>query len=143
MDDFPEPLYEEIPHPGDLSIVVCAPRLPELYRRAGLALFALLLERPGTEAQAPRQADIRGADPEDLMHAWLSHLLSRFYADREVVGGIRVRQLEPRRIRADLDCAPYARERHGPVREIKAVTFHQLAVRPAGGGWEARVTFDV
>ncbi len=33
--------------------------------------------------------------------------------------------------------------RHAPVREIKGVTYHGLAVEGDDGGWEARVVFDV
>ncbi len=44
---------------------------------------------------------------------------------------------------AELSGEPFDQRRHRLRQEVKAVTYHQLAVEPVLGGWRARVVFDI
>ncbi|HVP37569.1 MAG TPA: archease [Candidatus Saccharimonadales bacterium] len=136
--------FEEVPHAADLAIVVRGADPAGLYARAALALYALLVEPAGVRPAERRRVEVEGLDREDLLHEWLARLLSEFYTEGFVGRAVHVARCEDTRLEADLDGDRFDRARHALRREIKAVTFHQLAVRPApGGGWEARITFDV
>lgn len=136
-------LFREIEHTADLAIAVDGGDLAELFARSGLALFALLIE-PGTvRGSERRRVEAAGRDAEDLLHEWLAVLLGDFYVDGFVAAEITTRVVDGRRVEADLVGERFDRARHGAVREIKAVTYHGLAVRRTAAGWEARVTFDV
>jgi SHS2 domain-containing protein len=144
-------------HTADVGIDVEAGSLAELLHRAALGMLALLwgeeegVELPaatevpaskGAEAEklASLPVDVRGDGPVDLLAAWL----------REILFLHEVERLDY--VRAELDVVEHhrvagtIRARRGghAAREIKGVTYHDLeaAERP-GGGWHARVIFDV
>jgi hypothetical protein len=50
------PLFREVEHIGDLGIEVTAPTRSELFRRAALALVALLVEQSKVESTEPRRS---------------------------------------------------------------------------------------
>lgn len=136
-------LFREIEHTGDLAILVDANDLPELFARAGLSLFALLVAPESVRSVERRMVRVGGRDQEDLMHEWLSRLLSDFYVDGFVAASIRVTRLDREHLEAELEGERFDRGRHETLREIKAVTYHALAIRTTGRGCEAQVTFDV
>jgi len=138
-----EDWFREIEHTGDLAIVVTAPDLRELYRRAGLALFALLVDPDQVGRRERWRIEATGEDRADLMHEWLARLLTDFFAEGKVAAGIDVTRLDEGRIEADLEGERFQRGRHVLSREIKAVTYHALCIRRVGHDWEARITFDV
>ncbi len=142
-----ETLYTEVEHTADLAILVEADSLRELYRRAALALFALLVEGGDVHAGERRHLTVDGRDREDLMHELLSRLLSDFYADDFIAASIAVTHVDDRHLEADLEGECFDRRRHVSLREIKAVTYHGLEIRGADESgprlWQARVTFDV
>ncbi|GIW40674.1 MAG: protein archease [Candidatus Binatia bacterium] len=134
--------YEELDHTGDLAISVSGRDLAEVFRHAALALFALLVEGDGTEEQT-RGVRVRGQDREDLLHEWLSRLLSDFYAEGFVVTDVPMITIGDRELEATVAGHRFRSGRDRLLREIKAVTYHGLTLRAGKNGWEARITFDV
>lgn len=130
-------------HTADLGVYFYGADPTELFRHAGLALFALLLERPPRHGPAPRRVELTGMDMEDLFVRWLNELLYYFQVQEQVVAEIPSLRLDRDRLSADLAMTPYDRCAHGLRQEIKAATYHQVAIRPAKRGWRARVVFDV
>jgi hypothetical protein len=61
-------LFREVEHTGDLGIEVTAPTRSELFRRAALALAALLVEQSKVESSEPRTVEITAGDDIDMMH---------------------------------------------------------------------------
>jgi len=136
-------LFREIEHTADLAVVVEAADLPGLFARAGLSLFALLVSPEAVEPAEHRRVEVEGRDQEDLLHEWLSRLLSDFYVHGFVAASIRVVLLDKIHLEAELEGERFDRSRHSLLREIKAVTYHDLAIRHTTAGCEAQVTFDV
>ena len=136
-------LFREIEHTADLAIVVESTDLHDLFARAGLSLFALLVAPVSVRAAERRSVRVEGQDREDLLHEWLSRLLTDFYVDGFLAASIRVTQLDENHLEAELEGERFDRGRHALLREIKAVTYHALAIRDTAGGCEAQVTFDV
>ncbi len=136
-------LFREIEHTGDLAIAVVARDLPDLYRRAGLALFALLVDARQVARGERWRVEAVGEDREDLMHEWLARLLADFFAEGKLAAAIDITHLDEKRIEAELEGERFRRDRHTLLREMKAVTYHALRIGRVGAGWEARITFDV
>ncbi|HEV8717682.1 MAG TPA: archease [Candidatus Binatia bacterium] len=138
-----EPLFREIEHTADIGIEVEADTADELFRRAGLALFSLMVGLEGVEAREEREEMVQAEGWEDLLHDWLSRLLHNFLQDGFIVAQIKIDELDATHIRARLAGEKLDYERHNFETEIKAVTYHQLSVTCENGRWLARVIFDV
>lgn len=125
-------------HTGEVQIRLAAPDLPGLFVAAAEAFAELVAERVGPERAEPWHVDLREADREALLVRWLDELVYR--ADRH--GEV------PRSVQVAIDGDHLAAEvRLGPIvvprTEVKAATYHGLAVRAAAGQLEATVVVDV
>jgi SHS2 domain-containing protein len=138
-----EPLFREIEHTADLGIEVEADTPNELFRRAGLALFTLMVGLEGVEPRERREETVQAEGWEDLLHDWLSRLLRNFLQDGFIAVAITIAAIDSTYIHAYLDGEKLDYQRHEFETEIKAVTYHQLAVTCEQGRWRARIIFDV
>ena len=143
MTRMAEPLFREIEHTADIGIEVEADTPSELFRRAGLALFSLMVSLEGVEAREEREETVRAEGWGDLLHDWLSRLLHSFLQDGFIAATITIEELDSTRLRARLVGEKLDYKRHNFETEIKAVTYHQLSVTCENGRWQARVIFDV
>jgi hypothetical protein len=97
-------------------------------------------EAPGSMPLPERSLTLSADDLPALLRAWLRELLYWHEADGVAVGVVRFATLTPTRLEAMVTLRPEATE---PIREIKGVTFHGLAVEQGAEGWTGRVIFDV
>ena len=80
----------------------------------------------------------------ELLHDFLQALLVRLQTGAFVAAELAVHVQGTARVEAVARGEPLDVRRHGFRGELKAVTYHELAVRQApGGGWWARVIVDV
>jgi SHS2 domain-containing protein len=138
-----EPLFREIEHTADLGIEVEAETPNELFHRAGLAIFSLMVSLEGVEAREAREETVQAEGWEDLLHDWLSRLLHSFLQDGFIAATITIEELDSTHLRSRLLGEKLDYKRHNFETEIKAVTYHQLSVTCENGRWRARVIFDV
>ncbi len=134
--------YSLLDHTADLKIRVFGKDLAGLFENAGLALFDLMIE---TDSLATDERTIRvsGDDPADLLVNFLRELLFLWTGEEKVVTMIIVTTLSEAAVVARVTIDPYSPERHHVIREIKAVTYHQIEVRPTKKGWQATVVLDI
>jgi SHS2 domain-containing protein len=136
------PPFHEFEHTGDMGIELNAPTRVELFRRAVIALASLLVETSTVMPAQQREVTVAAETDPDLMHDLLTELLGLFtldgfiWRDASASASDRSVHVKLRGEHLDLD-------RHQFRGEIKAVTYHQLAVERSSGGWRARVIFDV
>jgi SHS2 domain-containing protein len=135
-------LYREFEHTGDLGIEVTAPTRSELFRRAALALAALLVEPSDVEWAKPRTIEITAGDDIDLMHDLLTELLQLFAADGFIWRDATVEE-QGQTLHVMLQGESFDPSRHTSRGEIKAVTYHQLTVENVSNEWRTRIIFDV
>ncbi|RME81624.1 MAG: bifunctional riboflavin kinase/FAD synthetase [Caldilineae bacterium] len=136
-----EPRFEELTHTADWAIKVYGETRAALYANAALAMFAL---QDATEASGPtvRQwLEVQATDAEDLLVRWLSELLWLAETEEVMFQSFWVEDIGETYLRG------WATGRRGrsEMAHIKAVTYHDLYVKPAdaaGTGWEAQVVFD-
>ena len=106
--------------------------------QAAKGMYALMGACIRPESRQTRDVELKASDPESLLVAFLSELL--YFSEQEslVFDGIGI-ELNGLSLRAHLDGAPLA----SIDKEIKAVTYHKLAVRKTELGYEVNVVFDV
>jgi len=137
-DDF----FREFEHTGDLGIQVEAPSRAELFAHAVVALARLMVEPENVHPSDRQQIEVHADNDADLMHDLLAAALNKFLIDGFIWHDARITEHEGA-IAAVLSGERFDRARHQLITEIKAVTYHRLAVEHERGNWQATVVFDI
>jgi len=133
--------YRELEHTGDLAIEVTAPSREELLAQALIALARLMVEEEGIDAREHREIGIRSESDDDTIRDLLAAALNLFLIDGFIWNTAAV-SIRDGAIVASLAGEIFDRNRHQLIGEIKAVTYHRLAVEETASGWRAVVVFD-
>lgn len=135
--------FQEIDHTADVGLRITADSVAALFSEAAKGMFSLIVNGSRTGATETRDIRIEADDWAGLLVAWLRELLYLWHSenrrycetvswtatDRAVIAAVRVDTVAP--------------DIHDLLAEIKAVTYHQIAVETDGAQWTARVIFDV
>ncbi|HYH65013.1 MAG TPA: archease [Urbifossiella sp.] len=136
-------MYELFEHTADLGLRATAPELDTLFAEMAKCLFTAIVDDPSSIAPKHETTVlIDGTDREFLMFDWLRHLLYLFDAGKEVYSEFEVKILDTG-LTAIAFGEPFDPERHLLNHEVKAITYHELAVEPVEGGWRAEVIVDI
>jgi SHS2 domain-containing protein len=142
--DTPHPdIYEPLSHTGDLGMLVYGRDLPELFAHAAWAMFDLMSDATTIRPQHTVTLSVSAADLEDLLVRWLGELLYLYETQRLLCCTFTFTLLEPAHLTATVAGETLDSNRHPIDTEIKAVTYHQIAVEQVRGHWQARVIFDL
>jgi len=141
--NFKHPSYEIIDHTADLGIVVKGGNIKELFINAANAMTDLMVKADVREKGTKRKLIVEGEDLPDLMVRWLSEILYLFNGEHMLVRAIEIGSVSSTRLQSRLSVMSLNKGNHEILREIKAVTYHQIAVEETAEGWEARVIFDI
>jgi SHS2 domain-containing protein len=137
-DDF----YREFEHTGDLGIEVEGSSRAELFARAATALARIMVEADGIRESDREQIDASADNDADLMHDLLAAALNKFLIDGFIWRSATVTE-RGAAIFATLLGERFDPKRHQLLTEVKAVTYHRLAVDEVNGKWRAIVIFDI
>ena len=130
--------FREKEHTADWELDVWAPDLPALLVQAARGMYWLMGARLADGARIQRNLEFSGTDDESRLVGFLQELLYLTGSEGLAFDHFDV-TLEAEGGRAVLGGAPLA----GMGKEIKAVTYHNLAVRKTPAGLEATLVFDV
>jgi SHS2 domain-containing protein len=130
--------FYEIEHTADWALYVWAPNPSLLFVQAAQGMYWLMEISLLPGGQVERVLDLEEEDLETLLVAFLSELL--YLGESEGLGFDKFEiSLEGQHLHAVVRGGPIVEQR----KEIKAVTFHNLAVRQTEKGFEVTVVFDV
>jgi len=135
--------YRVFDHTADLGIEVFGRDEKELFSNAAFAIFDLIVDLGGVNASEVREVVANGSDREDLLVNFLREILYMINGERLLLKDFSVLELDSHHIAGEVKGEPFDSERHSIKMEIKAVTYHQVAVRETKDGWRARMIFDV
>ncbi len=131
-------MFKEIEHTADYAIKVWGADLSELFVDAAHGMNALTGGEPD-RPEISREIALEAADPETLLVAWLEELAFLMEVEGEMYSHFEVLALT--------HTALWIRARGGLATRvdklIKAVTFHNLAIRESKGTYETTIVFDV
>lgn len=136
-------IYTPLDHTADAGIIVYGEDLPALFTHAAWALFDVISDATTIQPLHSMTVRLEALDREDLLVQWLSELLYLYDTQRFLCCDATFTVLEPTRLEATIRGEPLDPARHPIDTEIKAVTYHQIAVEQVGARWQARVIFDV
>jgi SHS2 domain-containing protein len=130
--------FQEQPHTADWALDVWAPDLAGLLRQAAVGMYALMQARLQAEPRETYRFEIAALDRETLLVTFLSELLYFMQRDDVAFDQFDLVQVGERLL-AKVEGAPI----ESIAKEIKAVTYHNLAVRETARGLETTIVFDV
>ncbi len=140
-------VYAELDHAADVFVEVWGDDLPKLFENALFALYDQLAELEGFTAEYEKTITVRAPTNAEALRALLSEALYRFETEGFVAVTARIAvDTEGNEVQATahLRGETLDRHRHTLLKEVKAVTYHQLAVDVIPeGGWRATLLFDV
>jgi len=136
-------IYKTFDHTADLGIEVYGKDQRELFVNAARALFDLITDLDKIEAKTSLTLNIEAVDREDLLVSWLRELLYFHQSEGYLLNDFVLQDLEEQSLRATVKGEVYETNRHELLREIKAVTYHQLKITQEKERWVARMVFDI
>ena len=135
--------YQIINHTADMGIIVKGPDVRNLFVIAAQAMIDLMVKGDIGEGIATRDIFVEAEDFPDLMVRWLGEILYLFEGESLIVNSIEIKSISPIRLKAKLGLTKFDHQNQEILREIKAVTYHQISVNKTNDGWEAKVIFDI
>lgn len=142
MNSTPLP-YQIIDHTADLGIIVKGHDVNDLFIRAAQAMTDLIVKGDIRDKTAMRDLLVEGEDFPDLMVRWLGEILYLFEGENLILHSVEIKSISPIQLRSTLTLTSFKPKRHQVLREIKAVTYHQISVNKSDDGWETKVIFDI
>ena len=130
--------YREVEHTADWELEVWAADLTGLLEQAARGMFQLSGMRLRPAPRLTRWLSVEASDSESLLVQFLSELL--YLSEQDGIGFDWYRlALDGFHLQAEIGGA----QLESIDKEIKAVTFHRLAIRQVGGVYRVNIVFDV
>lgn len=140
--------FEIINHTADIGIRVFGKTLEDLFVNAAFAMSELIVKNPPTPpfvkgGKGGFVVKITAVDKEQLLVKWLSEILYLIDAKNLMPVGFKISEVSDTYLAAAVAVEPFDPAKHKIKRQIKAVTYHGLAIKKAGGQFEVSVIFDI
>lgn len=134
------PPWEEIDHTADWALRVRGKDRRELFEHAARGMMSLLGDIAPTKITHRHQIALQAIDEEALLVTWLTELLYLIENEGIAFSEIRVQRIDETSLNAEVEGGPPGEELR---KQIKAVTYHLLAIRATDQGLETTIVFDV
>lgn len=138
-----QPSFELFDHTADIGLRIVAPTLTGLIPPATEGLYAAIGALAFCGPAETLRIEIPGEDAAGLLRDYLAELLRLFETSQRIISEPRAAEFTASQLRVagvalriDADATVY-------YREVKAVTYHELAIKEIAGGLEATVILDI
>ena len=141
--------YRFTDHTADVAVDLRAEDREGVFREALRAFTDTVTVLAKVDGDEGHDLTVEAASLEELMVEWLGELIYRFDVDGLLFRDVTDLTIEETgdgfRLTGRAHGEPYDEERHPLKVEIKAVTYHELAVEQEreGDSWRGRVIFDI
>jgi len=129
---------------SDVMFVAEGKDLSELLEQASMALFDVVCQRDKITPEKSIEIKIEAENPKELVHEWLSKLLTEsdanemFFSKFEIKVGEKNGKLFAH---GKVWGEPYSPEKGETV--VKGVTYYNFSVEKTEKGWRAKVVCDI
>ena len=131
--------FEEVAHTADWSIRVWAQDLRGLLTESARGMYALANAEAGEGPRMRRKITLEAVDAEGLLVVFLEELRYLAEAENLIFDDFSALELEGSKLSGMMEGSLL----RTMEKEIKAVTFHNLAIRHTERGLEVEIVFDV
>ncbi len=136
--------YEFLEHTADLKFRASASTLEGVLAEAARALTEAMAGDSVIEPKVEREFTITIHKPQILARDFLQELVYLFATENLLFTefDLEVKEAMGYRLHAKVRGEKYDPKRHEMVKEVKAVTYHELVAEERGGGWVIEVICD-
>lgn len=138
-----EKAFEIIDHTADIGIVSYGVDIKQVFSNAALGLFSLIIEPGSVKENMQREIKISSQDRESLLVEWLNELIYIFDVEHIVFERFEFDALNNRELKARCFGDKINPKQQTIKREVKAATYHMLAINKENNGYKAQVIFDI
>jgi SHS2 domain-containing protein len=135
--------YELLEHPADIGFRTRGETLPALFAQCAHALIAIILDASSAQPEQSFEITATGGDRESLLVNWLNEVLYFTDGRHLALAAFDITHFDETLIVCTARGEPRNAERHPPLLDVKAVTYHQLRVMQEIDGWCAEVYVDI
>ena len=135
--------FRILDHTADVGFEAFGFTLPEVFENAARAMAHLIADPATIQPVEGVPIEVQGTDPPDLLVNWLSEILFRHDAERWLFCDFRVESLDDHAASGVAWGEKIDLARHRTNLMVKAITYHQLSLQQAAGGWRAQVYVDI
>jgi SHS2 domain-containing protein len=135
--------FRVLEHTADIGFEAFGATRQEVFANAARALMHLMVDLESIAPQETLSLRAEASDMPNLLVNWLSEILYRFDAEGWLLRDFEFEDLTDYSLAARARGEKFDRRRHEVKLLVKAVTYHQLAVRETAPGWRAQVYVDI
>jgi protein archease len=135
--------FRILEHTADIGFEAFGKSREEVFVNAGRALQSLMVDLHSIVPCEKIEIQVTGADAASLLVNWLSEILYRIDAEGRLFHDFSIDSLSDRSLSAASRGEPFDRARHRMNLQVKAITYHQLALVETPDGWRAQVYVDI
>jgi len=135
--------YRIFDHTADVGLEAQGATLAEAFANAATGMYSIMVHLDRVSEKVHRPVKVEAEDVEGLLTAWLLELLFITEVEGLVFRRFDIQEASPQRLVATAHGERLDRERHPRGAVVKAVTRHNLEVRPFEGGYRVKVILDV
>jgi SHS2 domain-containing protein len=140
--------FELVDHTADIGLKIYGKNKQELFLNAARGMFFLITGVPVSPVQnRPKnyyKIESSASNIEDLMVTWLSDLLYIHVTEFVIFDDYIINSLTEEMIKSKASAIEIKSSPYRIVKEIKAVTYHDLSVyQDPDGRWAANIVFDI
>lgn len=135
--------YRVLEHGADVGIIAYGEDLKQVFTNAARGFLSLVVEPRSVKESLSDGVSAEAEDEPALMVAWLNELIYLLEVERFLFRRFEVLSLTPTHLAAKGYGERLDPLRHHLRRIVKAATYHMLEVKKVGGGFRARVVFDI
>ncbi len=136
--------FELFDHTADIGVRAYAPTLGGLVAPATEGLYTVIGQLvPQAGAGQPVRFEMAGDEPAVMLRDYLAEILRLFETRKQIATEIDVQEFDGERLAVAACSRPLDRQRSQYEHEVKAVTYHELRIRPVSDGFEATYIVDI
>jgi len=135
--------YKTLPHPADICLEIKGKNLKDLYLNSAQALISELGNIRKKRKTKKRTLKINGIDRESLLINWLQELLYNFYVQGLIFKNGKIKKLTVKELVADVVFIKFTPDSFQPLKEVKAVTHHDVHISKHKDGFSVKIVFDI
>lgn len=136
-------IYRTLEHPADICVEVYGKDLKELFLNSARALISELGKIKRKVKKTKLSLKVNGIDKESLLINWLQELLYNFYVRGLIYDSAKITKLKEKELSAEVQCIKFTPASFQPLKEIKAVTYHDVHIKRNDGGFSVKIVFDI
>lgn len=135
--------FEIIEHTADVGVEATGNSMAEAFENLAYGMFSIMADLTRYEPTGFRWVSAAGDDDVVLLERFLSQLIVLFETEQVLPVDFEITEISFGRLTCHVLVRPIADDIEWLGPQIKAVTYHQMAVENGAGVWRARAIFDV